>query len=49
MTTFFSKIFGHKRLNRGGGYRLEIPVKYRFCCQEKIDLKIRDGKKRAAM
>ena len=25
-----------KRLNRGGGYGLEIPVKYRFYGQEKI-------------
>ena len=25
-----------KRLNRGGGYRLEIPVKYRFNGQEKV-------------
>ena len=25
-----------KRLNGEGGYGLEIPVKYRFCRQEKI-------------
>ena len=25
-----------KRLNRKGGYGLEIPVKYRFYCQETI-------------
>ena len=25
-----------KRLNRGGGYRLEIEAKYRFYDQEKI-------------
>ena len=35
-TSFFSKTFGQKRLNRGGGYGLEISVKYRFYGQEKI-------------
>ena len=38
-----------KSLNRGGGYGLEIPVKYRFYGQEKIvqwfTKKIRNGKK----
>ena len=37
MTAFFSKIFDRTRLNRGGGYGLEIPVKYRFNGREKID------------
>ena len=35
-SAFFSNIFGHKRLNRGGGYGLGISVKYRFYGQEKI-------------
>ena len=29
-------IFGRKRLNRGGGYGMEIPVKHCFYGQEKI-------------
>ena len=33
---FRSPIFSHKRLNRGGSYKLEIPVKYRLYDQEKI-------------
>ena len=36
ITAFFSKIFGHNRMNRGGGYGLEITVKYRLYGQEKI-------------
>ena len=41
-----------KRLNRGGDYELEIPVKYRFYGQKDcpmVDQKIRNGKKRARM
>ena len=42
-----------KRLNRGGGYGQEIPVKYRFCREEKIvqwlTKKNRNGKKIAGM
>ena len=30
------KIFSHKRLNRGGSYEFEIPVKYRLYGQGKI-------------
>ena len=33
---FRSPIFSHKRLNHGGSYKLEIPVKYRLYDQEKI-------------
>ena len=46
------KVVG-KRLNRGAGYGLEIPVKYGFCGQEKIvkwlTKKLETMKKRARM
>ena len=35
-TTIEAEVAGKKRLNRGGGYGLEIPVIYRFYGQEKI-------------